>query len=100
MKVEEEDYLRCMRIYIYSLSLQAGKLAAPEFGIGSDVFLMQEQIEIDDILDELLDYFIHVERQTLLLVQRGVKPRKVLLEAADRYLGESRDSQSYQGAYH
>ena len=88
MKVEEEDYLRCMRIYIYSLSLQAGKLAAPEFGIGSDVFLMQEQIEIDDILDELLDYFIHVERQTLLLVQRGVKPRKVLLEAADRYLGE------------
>lgn len=68
--------------------MQADRLAAPEFGIGSDVYLMREQIEIDNILDELLDYFIHVERQTLLLVQRGVKPRKVLLEAADRYLTE------------
>ncbi len=59
-----------------------------QYGIGSDVFLMLKQIEIDNVLDELLHYFIHVERQTLLLVQRGIKPRKVLLDAADRYLAD------------
>lgn len=49
---------------------------------------MEVQTELDTVLDELLDYFIHVERQTLLLVQRGVKPRELLINLADRYLTE------------
>ncbi len=49
---------------------------------------MQEQTEFDNVLDELLDYFIHVERQTLLLVQRGVKSREDLMQSADDYLSE------------
>jgi len=49
---------------------------------------MQEQTEFDNVLDELLDYFIHVERQTLLLVQRGIKSRKDLMQSADDYLSE------------
>lgn len=49
---------------------------------------MQEQTEFDNVLDELLDYFIHVERQTLLLVQRGVKSRNDLMQSAEEYLSE------------
>lgn len=47
---------------------------------------MNEQIEPDQMLDELLNYLIHVERQTLLMVQRGVKTKESLIKAADNYL--------------
>ncbi len=47
---------------------------------------MSEKQELENMLDELLNYFVHVEKQTLLLVQRGVKPRDSLIEMADKYL--------------
>ena len=47
---------------------------------------MNEQMEPEQMLDELLNYLIHVERQTLLMVQRGVKTRESLIKVADNYL--------------
>lgn len=47
---------------------------------------MSEQIEPEHMLDELLNYLIHVERQTLLMVQRGVRTRESLIKVADNYL--------------
>lgn len=47
---------------------------------------MEERLELEGMLDELLNYFIHVERQTLLLVQRRLKPKETLLNAAEHYL--------------
>lgn len=47
---------------------------------------MDDNSELDIMLDELLNYFIHVERQTLLLVERGIKDKSELMLAADAYL--------------
>lgn len=47
---------------------------------------MDDNSELDVMLDELLNYFIHVERQTLLLVERGIKDKSELMLAADAYL--------------
>lgn len=47
---------------------------------------MDDNSELDIMLDELLNYFIHVERQTLLLVERGIKDKSELMFAADAYL--------------
>jgi pilus assembly protein CpaF len=47
---------------------------------------MSDKAELEVMLDELLNYFIHVERQTLLLVQRGIKDKQYLLNAAESYL--------------
>ncbi len=47
---------------------------------------MSEQMEPEHMLDELLNYLIHVERQTLLMVQRGVRTRESLIKVADNYL--------------
>lgn len=47
---------------------------------------MSEHMEPEHMLDELLNYLIHVERQTLLMVQRGVKTRESLVKVADNYL--------------
>lgn len=53
---------------------------------GGDKKKMDENDELDVMLDELLNYFIHVERQTLLLVERGIKDKNHLVAAADTYL--------------
>lgn len=47
---------------------------------------MDDNNELEVMLDELLNYFIHVERQTLLMVQRGLKDKEQLEYAADSYL--------------
>lgn len=47
---------------------------------------MDDNSELDIMLDELLNYFIHVERQTLLLVERGIKDKSELMLVADAYL--------------
>lgn len=47
---------------------------------------MNENTELDSMLDELLNYFIHVERQTLIMVQRGLKDKEHLEYVANNYL--------------
>ncbi len=47
---------------------------------------MEDKQELEIMLDELINYFIHVERQTLLQVQRGIKSKESLIRAAKVYL--------------
>lgn len=47
---------------------------------------VEDKNELENMLDELINYFIHVERQTLMQVQRGVKSREALISAAKVYL--------------
>lgn len=49
---------------------------------------MTDRQELEVMLDELINYFIHVERQTLLQVQRGVKSRESLISVAKVYLSQ------------
>lgn len=51
-----------------------------------DIHYMNDNNELEILLDELLNYFIHVERQTLLMVQRGLKDKMQLEQAAHSYL--------------
>jgi len=47
---------------------------------------MADKQELEVMLDELINYFIHVERQTLLQVQRGIKSKESLIAVAKVYL--------------
>ncbi len=45
-----------------------------------------EEMLDEELLDEVLNYFIHVEKKTLYLVQNGVKRKADLLNEVDEYL--------------
>lgn len=92
--IHECSVIHLLRIYSFctsqdvSVCRSAVSIFLIIYYVGRGVMCISadDKQELEIMLDELINYFIHIERQTLMQVQRGVKSKESLISAAKVYL--------------